>query len=38
MQDGTVYVGQWKEKRRSGHGKAYFKDGSLYEGSWKSNV
>ncbi|XP_002034361.2 MORN repeat-containing protein 3 [Drosophila sechellia] len=29
-----IYVGQWRENRRSGEGKQFYPDGSVYFGQW----
>ena len=32
LENQSVYIGQWKNKLRSGKGKQIWKDGSQYEG------
>lgn len=32
--DGTVYVGDFRNKKRNGKGSSAYKDGSKYEGNW----
>lgn len=34
----AIYVGQWKNGKRHGLGKQYYKDGSYYFGYWENNM
>ncbi|CAD8195671.1 unnamed protein product [Paramecium pentaurelia] len=38
FENGSVYIGQWKNGQRHGRGKQIWQDGSLYEGYWYQNV
>ncbi|PFH34275.1 MORN repeat-containing protein [Besnoitia besnoiti] len=37
LKSGAVYVGQWKDMQRDGHGKLVWPEGETYEGSFKLN-
>jgi len=37
-EDGSVYIGEWKNERRSGSGKLVEKDGTVYEGEWRNDI
>ena len=32
-----IYEGEFKEDKKDGKGKLYFKNGSIFEGNWKKN-
>ena len=34
MKNGSIYKGQWKDKKRNGYGIQYWPVGSSYEGEW----
>ncbi|EGR32220.1 p38 protein, putative, partial [Ichthyophthirius multifiliis] len=36
FENGSIYIGQWKEGQRHGHGTQYWSDGSIYEGYWRN--
>lgn len=38
LENGDVYVGQWKDGARNGRGKQFWKDGSYYEGYWENDM
>jgi hypothetical protein len=38
FENGSVYLGQWKNGFRHGKGKQIWTDGSIYEGFWEQNV
>ena len=33
--DGQVYVGEWKDDKRNGHGTYTWPDGRVYVGEWR---
>ena len=37
LENGSIYIGQWKNGLRHGKGKQIWTDGSVYEGFWKDN-
>jgi len=38
LENGAIYIGQWKIGQRHGKGKQYWTDGSFYEGYWKTGM
>ena len=32
-----MYVGDWKNDKREGHGEYYWKKGDKYDGDWKND-
>jgi len=33
-EDGSKYIGEWKNDKANGHGKLSHADGDIYEGNW----
>lgn len=38
LENGAIYLGQWKQGSRHGKGKQIWGDGSVYEGLWKNGM
>ena len=38
LEGGSLYVGEWWNKVRSGRGVQVWKDGRVYEGQWREGV
>lgn len=37
LENGSIYVGEWRKGKKNGKGIQKWEDGSLYEGYWKDN-
>ena len=37
LPDQSIYIGNWKNKKRHGRGQCIYADGSVYEGYWKKD-
>ena len=35
--DGSYYVGDWKDGKREGYGIKYYIDGTVYKGQWRND-
>lgn len=38
LNNGSIYIGQWKEGLQHGKGVSFYPDGSIYEGYWENGV
>ena len=37
LENGAIYIGQWKNNLRNGRGQQIWSDGSIYQGYWRND-